>query len=78
MKIFDPSGCLFRWRLRLVEYDLKVIPKEDAQNTQGDGLSHLPTNAEALGTEYDDIPFFMALEDEPENPVWILEECPEK
>lgn len=40
--IKDPSSRLMRWRLKLEEYDYKVIYKPGAYNTNADALSRIP------------------------------------
>lgn len=41
----EPNSKLTRWRLRLQEYDFKIIYKNGKQNTNADALSRIKVNA---------------------------------
>lgn len=57
MSLKDPSSKLTRWRLKLAEYDYKVIYKKGNQNTNADALSRAKifhNSIESLAVNFDD------------------------
>lgn len=44
LSLKEPSSKLLRWRLKLEEYDYKIIYKEGSLNTNADGLSRIELN----------------------------------
>ncbi|XP_036149749.1 uncharacterized protein LOC118647910 [Monomorium pharaonis] len=45
MNVKDPNSRLMRWRLKLEEFDYKIVYKPGKTNTNADGLSRIPVNA---------------------------------
>jgi hypothetical protein len=58
MNVKDPGSRLMRWRIKLVEYDYKVVYKKGALNTNADALSRIHRlsleNKVDLGVEIDE------------------------
>lgn len=55
-----------QWRLRLAEYNFKVMSKNGPHNVQADPLSQLQTLAERTTDDLDDIPTFFLSKQFPE------------
>ena len=49
MNVKDPGSRLLRWRIKLEEYDYKVVYRKGALNTNADGLSRISTLAAEMG-----------------------------
>ena len=50
MSIRDPAGRLTRWSLLLADYDLEIIHRSGAANTDADGLSRSPVDVNSRHT----------------------------
>lgn len=69
MNIFEPSGRLMRWRLRLAEFGFDVVYKKGALNTQSDALSRLSTTGDTQASlDEEEIPCFTVDGQVPEDP----------
>lgn len=57
MSLKDPNSKLTRWRLKLAEYDYKVVYKKGKQNTNADALSRAKiyhNSMDSLAVNFDD------------------------
>ncbi|CAK9796615.1 Retrovirus-related Pol polyprotein from transposon 17.6 [Anthophora quadrimaculata] len=55
----DPTSRPLRWRLKLTEYDYKIIYKAGKQNTNADALSRNPVSIFPLSSDSSDAPLFI-------------------
>lgn len=77
MNVTDPSGRLMRWKLRIPEFDFKVVYNKGRAITQADALSRICDIGETVGDFDEEVPCFLA-EDTPAPKGGVIEPVKKK